>query len=699
MGNFGHVFEQTFEACYRPYLETLAKFPELKTTAHFSGPLLEWIETNRADYLSQLKAMAQSGQLEMLSGGFYEPLLATIPEEDAIGQIRMMNDFLREKLGATPRGLWLAERIWSPTLPRVIARAGIEFTILDDTHFSYSGLADQDIHGYYITESQGYPLKLFPISKELRYSIPFDLPEVTLEKMRNAQEQRQCAGLTYADDGEKFGSWPDTWQWVYGDGYLEKWFQALQDNREWLEMSHFGDYLDHHSPTGRVYLPPASYEEMMEWALPVNTSRKLHDLKFQLDEKQIDGGLSRRFIRGGQWDNFLTKYPAANRMHKRMLLVSRTLDELPDSTPGKTEARRLLYRAQCNCSYWHGLFGGLYLNYLRHAVYENLIQAETLVRKASGQAGWETASLDYDLDGHDEIIARHPRLTAILAPARGGAVVELDFHPAAFNITNVLERQEETYHQAIRDHAHHEDAGDTQPQSIHDRVRFKQEGLESQLIYDRNERLSFQDYFVPKDITLDQVAAGTFDSSGNLAGQPFDVAHASTGSGEECRVELSRDLVLPGNGKSARLGKRLIFQTGGEGISAHYELTHTGSEAIHGLFAVEFNISLLAGDAPDRYYMDPAGEFSGRPLVTRGEVYERRRWAMRDEWSKVEISWTLDQPTRILFYPVETVSQSEDGFEKTYQGSCVWMLLEVDLQPGGKKEWEIIWHVKQFQEN
>lgn len=196
-----------------------------------------------------------------------------------------------------------------PTLPRVISQAGIEFTILDDTHFSYSGLEDKAIHGYYITESEGYPLNLFPISKELRYSIPFDLPEVTLEKLVTMQKERQCEGLTYADDGEKFGSWPDTWDWVYGERYLERLFQSLQDNRDKIETLHFGEYLDQHRPNGRVYLPPASYEEMMEWALPVHTSQELHHLKQEMTEKEIDPNISRRFIRGGLWNNFLVKYP------------------------------------------------------------------------------------------------------------------------------------------------------------------------------------------------------------------------------------------------------------------------------------------------------------------------------------------------------------------------------------------------------
>lgn len=693
VGNFGHVFEETFEKCYRPYLETLSQFPGLKTSAHFSGPLLEWIEAHRPDYLKQMRNMVEAGQLEILGGGFYEPLLATIPEDDALGQIRMMNDFILDKFGIVPRGLWLAERIWSPTLPRVIARAGIEFTILDDTHFSYSGLEDQDIHGYYITESQGYPLNLFPISKELRYSIPFDLPGVTLDKLRDMQDERQCKGLTYADDGEKFGSWPETWEWVYGERYLEKFFQSLQDNQENIETLHFGEYLDQHPPTGRVYLPPASYEEMMEWALPVHTSRELHHLKQEMDEKGIDASISRRFIRGGQWDNFLAKYPASNRMHKRMLLASRKVSQLPESHPGKAEALRRLYKAQCNCSYWHGMFGGLYLNYLRHAVYENLIQAHALATRGLDNSVFKIEPLDYDLDGQDELLIHHPEMTTIIAPARGGAIVEFDFHPASFNITNVLERSEEAYHQVILDHAGHADDSGEQPQSIHDRVKFKQEGLESFLVYDRQERLSLQDYFVPADISVEQIKSGSYEDLGKLAGQPFHISPLLVENNANPSLKLSRKTELGSNRQPVELIKNLAFPENEASIHVRYELINQGDQTLQGLFGVEFNVSLLAGDAPDRYFVDDTGEFSNKPLVTEGEALHRKYWGMRDEWSGIEISWSLDQAARTLFYPVETVSQSEDGFEKTYQGTCLWFLWDVALQPGEKTGWEVVWKV------
>ena len=87
--------------------------------------------------------------------------------------------FLSSRFGANPTGLWLAERVWEPYLAKILAEAGVEWTLVDDNAFKSLGLEDKDLFGYYLTEEQGYSVKVFPISKHLRYSIPWhDVEEV-----------------------------------------------------------------------------------------------------------------------------------------------------------------------------------------------------------------------------------------------------------------------------------------------------------------------------------------------------------------------------------------------------------------------------------------------------------------------------------------------------------------------------------------
>ena len=126
-----------------------------------------------------------------------------------------------------------------------------------------------------------------------------------------------------------------------------------------------------------------------------------------------DGAL----IRGAHWRNFLVKYSESNRMHKKMMALSRLARERGDPPA----VRRAIGRAQCNDAYWHGVFGGLYLPHLRDAIWRNLAEAEAALRQGEGLA---CEVLDLDGDGHDEIWIHSAAFSALVSPARGGAVEE-----------------------------------------------------------------------------------------------------------------------------------------------------------------------------------------------------------------------------------------------------------------------------------
>jgi hypothetical protein len=682
VGNFGHVFEEVFNVCYRPYFEVLKQFPELKTAAHFSGPLLEWLKQNQPDYLKMIRDMAQAGRLEILSGGFYEPLLSTLPEEDAIGQIRMMNRFIEMEFGTTPRGLWLAERIWNPDLPRIIAKAGIEYTIVDDTHFYYSGLEENQIQGYYITERLGHPLFLFPISKELRYGIPFKMPDATLDTLRRAKDELGFTGMTYADDGEKFGSWPETFQWVYNENWLENFFTAIRDNQDWVETLTFSEYIDRHPPTGRVYLPMASYDEMMEWSLPTNAANKFKWLKEELQSKDVAEERYKLFLRGGQWDNFLTKYEESNLLHKKMLHVSRKVQRLSKKDQQSSGALKELYQGQCNCAQWHGMFGGLYLNYLRHALYQHLLKAESIADEISGQE-FSADTFDYNLDGKDEVLISNPKMNATLAPAYGGALLELDYRPHSFNLSNVLKRREEIYHKTIMEAQHSESHGENQPQSIHDRVVFKEQGLQSKIFFDRFERYSFLDHFMGQDTTLETFKQCRYEEEGDFVDQPYEIK-SSHRAGKDFTLTLNRTgkVTQQGNAQNVKLEKQFTFSTTDAALHAHYTIKNESAGPLNLWWGVEFNFTLLAGDALDRYYICPGQALDSNRLISEGALENVDSFVMQDDWHKFQLALGFSPAVSLWRFPVETISQSEGGFERTYQGSCLLVHRRLTLQPG-----------------
>ncbi len=700
VGNFEWVFEESYQKCYKPFLDVLEKHPKVRCAMHHTGPLLEWIEQNRPKYLDRLRKLVESKQIELLGGAFYEPILPIIPEKDAIGQIQYMSQYLKEKFGVTPKGMWLAERVWEPHLPSILKKAGIEYTLTDDTHFSFSGLRPSDMVGYYVTENAGATLNIFPIDKNLRYLIPFKQPEETIQYLRSISAEVGNKAVSMADDGEKFGLWPGTHDWVYNQGYLERLFRLLEENSDWIGMPTYQEYLRDNPSTGRVYLPTASYYEMMEWALPSHSATEYqHMVKSLTDSNLYDR--YKVFLRGGFWRNFLVKYKESHLMRSKMCWISGMVDKAKAnagaSSTALKEAQKDLWRGQCNCPYWHGLFGGIYLNYLRYAIYSHLLKAETACDKIiHGAKNWVSVDrLDYDMDGQDEILISGARANAYLDPDYGGALVEWDCKPKFFNVTDTITRREESYHRKILEAQRNQPSGD-QPKSIHDIVHVKEAGLENILFYDWYNRHSFLDHFLGQEADLESFKRCKYPEEGDFVNQPYKVMQIGN-------KELSASVHLRRQGHLYRCGKKHPLQVDktyameAKGVlRVSYEIQNLGNAPADFWFGSEMNLTLLAGNEADRYYV--LGSQTGKKprLGSEGACEDMDRVSLVDEYTKIRINIEADPNASLWRFPIETVSQSESGFERTYQGSCLLFHWKFALQPKEAKRLEIAGHFSEL---
>jgi alpha-amylase len=665
VGNFDHVIEEAYEKSYRPFIEVMKDYPHIPFALHCSGILWDWFADKHPEYTDIVAAMVRSGQVEMMSGGYYEPILTVIPERDRQGQLAMMREFLAGRFGAPPRGCWLTERIWDPHLPATLSMAGLEYVVVDDSHFKSTGFLPKQMRGFYRTEENGYYINVFPIDKELRYLIPFHQPHEVIEHLREVSREpgpeRKIAVL--ADDGEKFGLWPGTYDLCYKQQWLRRFCDELSKNSDWLEISGFSKVMDGTPPRGIVYLPTASYSEMMEWALPLRAQEQYQEAKKLLEESGLFPDAA-EVVKGGFWRNFLVKYEEANWMHKRMLRASELLDK---AGGGDDEARSHLYQAQCNCAYWHGLFGGLYLPHLRSAIFKHVIEAEAKVESPV------LKRYDMDGDGVDEIVFSSSGIQAFFK-ARGGVLRELDDVTAGFCLTDTLTRREEIYHRGLKDLGNSGGKGDGAV-SIHNMAVAKEKGLEKVLLYDRWPKASLSDRFMPEDTSLDLFAAGRYSELGDFADGLYKI---------DCEGEDTVLLEREGAVGSApvKIRKKVTIDGEGRSLTADYTVT-AGGEGLSCLFAVESAFSFLAGDAPDRYFDIPGREIGGgRKLASRGVEKDVETIRMVDEWLGLALEIGLSPGTDLWRYPIETVSNSDSGYERVYQGSALVAVRKLDLGPG-----------------
>ena len=388
----------------------------------------------------------------------------------------------------------------------------------------------------------------------------------------------------------------------------------------------------------------------------------------------------RQFLRGGLWDNFLVKYRESNMMHKRMLFVSRKLREVGVSE----EAWDHLHQAQCNCAYWHGLFGGLYLGHLRHAVHEHLIAAEDLAdRQTESDADWARAeAVDLDLDGHEEVLLAGPELDTVIHPSYGGCLSLLNLRPQRFNLAGALTRRPEAYHILLTEPQAQaaEEAGE--PQSAHDVVKFKEEGLEEYLIYDWYQRGMFQDHIMGPAADPASFRKADFHEWGDFVDQPFELEGQGVEGGRAwCRLSRTGHAWAPEGAWAITLNK--TFNLGpGPRMEAAYSLDSQGGQ--NARFGLELNFSLLASEDPKKRIELNGGE--NLTLDRLAEAAPTSSLSLVDEVDGFRVELGLSQPAAVWCFPIETVSHSEEGLERTYQGSSLCLIWDL---PTGPSQFEV----------
>ena len=636
VGNFAEVVVDAHVRCYRPFLHTLHRYPTFRFAAHFSGWLLDELCTRFPDDMAMLAEMVARGQVELFGAGDCEPVLAAIPARDRLGQLNALATRLESRFGARPRGAWLTERVWESSVVPSLADSGVRYVTVDDYHFLCTGREERELDGYFTTEEDGRTVDLFPISEALRYRLPFTPATDAVAYLEHLADAGQAAAI-YFDDIEKFGIWPETFDWVYTRGWLAAFVEGVLGSSK-IVPSTYAEFHRAQATRGIVYLPTASYSEMNEWTLPAPAAQAYASL---LDEAKRSPHWPRErpFIRGGIWRNFLTRYPEANWQHKRMLALSARL-EADDGAREDPALHGLLYRAQANDAYWHGLFGGLYLPHLRRAVWRHLLELECELDARQWQ---RPMAVDLDHDGHVEYLLADRELQAVLRDDGRGALIELSSYALLHNFGDVLRRHAEHYHRLPDEPVScpHNDAPQDGIASAHDRVAWKHAVTAADLVPDTVARAIASDCLVAADGTR----------------LPLDCYRVLEAGASAATLEAR---------PTPELLVRKSFRLDEEGLAIEWLLDAPAATALE----VELNLALPSCDGFGGRYRLADGSFPGgfgQPLALTACA------ELHCEDAALEGRLTLEPspPAAIVGGPHETVSQSEAGLEKIMQGACL----------------------------
>ncbi len=638
--NFDGEIEEAYTKSYLPFLKVVEKFPAIKATFHYSGNMLEWFQKRHPEYLDLIRKLLDRKQIELMGGGLFEPVMVLIPEIDRKEQLLLNSRMIQDMFGARPRGAWLAERVWEPEIAETFFKAGIEYTVIDDNHILRAGLSKKDVFSPYRTGGDKNPVTLFPSLRELRYYIPFRKASHVLRLIeafaKEADTEDKC--FFFADDMEKFGAWPHTYNWVYKKGWLEKFFSLIEKNSPRLRTATYSEILDTVQPKHMPLLPASSYAEMMDWS-------------------------------GGDFRNFLKKYPEVDRMHKRMMSIS-SLVHQAEEEHGKNgpadrdiiDAKNELFKAQTSCAYWHGTFGGVYLPHLRDGVYKHLLAAQKIIDKASGDEAPSVKSVECRSgDAVSETLLGNEHFGIFVRPHSGGVIAEIDYKPRNVNLTNTFSRVREGYHKKLGHKGLstawkvRKDIARTGIPDVHEILGVAEKGLKNFLFYDNYARGSFQTHIFRNGTDWEKLGRGTMGLGEFLIGgyaAYIDTARDSI----ICRMrKRSKVKIGVGGLRDIEVLKEVDLGAKGEITLTNEIIEHTpGDDGFN--FAMEFNFLVW-----DQHFM-------GKQISKRSAEL-----LLKDMYSGMEIGLSFDRPLKVLTCPVYTVNETEEGLRKTFQGISVFV--------------------------
>ena len=637
--NFGDAVDEAVELCYKPFFETMVKFPKFRFSVHCSGWLLDRIRNNHPDIFKNMQTLTKSGSIEWIGAGFYEPVLSSIPSKDRRLQIDKLSDYLFKYFGVKPKGLWLTERVWESSLVPDISACGIDYVVVDDYHFLSSGFDASKMDGYYKTEECGIELGLFPIAQSLRYALPFFSVERAIESILTCAKREDSAAIIF-DDAEKFGLWPQTHEWVYEKKWLEKFVKAVLKNKK-IKTAHYSTYMQKNNSLGLAYLNNTSYFEMGEWSLKAKQTLALEALKESVSDEYFNN-MGVAFIKGGIWKNFFIKYTESNYLHKRMLYFSKMQDTLDE------KSLDILHKLQTNDVFWHGVFGGLYLPNLRDNAYRFLLELE----KTQSTNKIKTKLLDIDMDGFDELKVSTQNLSMVFSSKHGAQMVEFGSFDTLFNWQNTLTRREEAYHSKILNPKEsHEIKSTDEIATIHNDTASIGNDLKDELVYDWHLKYSFIDHFSEDMFTLESFKNLSFKEVADFANQPFvfdkekqsfirnggiylDRCYKTTLKKSYTFYENSFSLDIK---TDTKYKKKLFY-----GCELNFHFAHPEK--------ITFNTKTLDDG------------FCGKDLD---------ELIIFDDFTQKSIKITTDKKCDIFAYILNTISQSESGFDKVAQGVCI----------------------------
>lgn len=359
--------ELQYENTYKVLGKILYSNPQIKMSFAFNGPSLSFLKEKHPEFLCLLQEFLSRAQVEIIGGGYYDPVFPLLLPRERTAQIDMLTSAIAHETGKRPHTAILYASSWDDSLVASLKTNGIDCVLLDSSIVDSHNLNGDII----VMSDRGKSIDIFPMQAVSKEWAAND------EKWMLQAGINEKKSLNNKDD--------DAFAFYYT---LEEMASALRDGS---------------------FLRRAEEIEKSCYA-KLSTIIEARAVRPRL-RAYITSGISHSMA--GDASNiqeFLQFHSSSDNLYHRQTLVSILIDQYHGDKMRKKTARSCLLSSQC----------GSYLFGTRHASasYRMLNEAESQIRPASEAV----TAIDTDEDGHDEYVCRMAFHTSVISEYCGNVV-------------------------------------------------------------------------------------------------------------------------------------------------------------------------------------------------------------------------------------------------------------------------------------
>ena len=406
LGSHAHIpsgsseseFEYIYENRMCPFISNLYRYSNINAVLHYSGVLLYWVERTHPEFFMLIDDMVNRKQIEMIGGGFYEPMFPIIPAQDRIGQIELMTTYLRKHFSKRPIGCWIPGMVWEQQLVSSLSVSDINYTFLSHEQFKLAGMKDDALFYPCITEDQGKIIVVFPVSLSVEKDLAEKSFSLTFTELKNDLDGTHKKHTANPLQGSKIVC-------VFPERILSSSDEAP-------------DTVWH-----RFFEEVSLNENIVETTLPsriLKNQKTFRKASFP-NSSMLENNFSPR--------NFIIEHDEVSGIYSKMIFTNALINQLKGDKSRKYSAREEMWKAQD--AYIFTDRKGYLRNEIRKTAYSSLLRAESYT-KEKGKTLLSLIQYDFNFDGIKEYLFQDNHLNCYIRQ-KGASIFELDYLPKQWN--------------------------------------------------------------------------------------------------------------------------------------------------------------------------------------------------------------------------------------------------------------------------